>query len=209
MNRFQWNGSNTGAAPPRAEVPTPAPEEDDAPADLREEKSVHITWAKIAKWGGIILGLFGAGYVLRGYADSTTGTASLLDALRGRKKDEGDLSGLGVVGAMWPGHGVNLSRPPSPEELAYWSTYYKRGAQAVGELPPSTLPEVPRVVHEPLPPPSRQEQAAERALIASPKPRYPRYAWGGGYSGMGGGFAEDRMLPTTSPDEEYEIVKEK
>jgi hypothetical protein len=217
-NRFNWNGMNTGAAPPRAEAPAPAPApspSDEGPADLYEEKAVHITFAKIAKWGAVFLGLFGAGYVLRGLADSATGATGLLEALRSpRKKDDGDISGLGIVHAMWPGHGTNLSRPPSPEELAYWSTYYKRGAAAVGELPAAALPEVPRVVREPLPPPSRQETAAERALLAPSRPKTPRYAWGGGYSGMsggygggyGGGYIEDHALPMG--DDEFTIVKE-
>ena len=157
-----------------------------------EPKKVSITAARIAKWGAVILGIFGAGYVLRGWADSTNGTANLLGALRGRKREEGDLSGLGVVGAggsipgMWPGAG----RPPTPEELAYWSTFYKRGAAAV-ELPPAVLPQLPAVEREPLPPMGQTEKAAERSLLAPARPRKPQYGWQGGYSGMGGGYSYD------------------
>jgi hypothetical protein len=183
MARYDWNRGNTRDV--EAGVEPPAHEDVEV-----EPKKVSITAGRIVKWGAIILGIFGAGYALRGWAESTNGTANLLGVLRGRKRDDGDLSGLGVMGAgggsipgMWPGVG----RPPTPEELAYWSTFYKRGAAAVGELPPAVLPQLPTVEREPMPPVTRAEQAAERSLIAPSRPRTPRYGWQGGYSGMGGG----------------------
>jgi hypothetical protein len=187
MSRFDWiPGSGVESRTQRSQQHEA---HEELESELSPSKSVHISWSKILKWGGVLLGVFGAGYVLRGYADSAKGTASLLESLRGKRPD-GDLSGLG----MWPSAGIG--RAPSPEELAYWSTYYKRGAAAVGELPSSVLPAVPRVEPVALPPPSPEEKSAERALLASPRaPRVPRYAWGGGYSD---GF----------PSEEYDIVRE-
>jgi hypothetical protein len=197
-SRFEWNGvgADTAArADARRGPDTHTPED-----DPQEDKKVHIDGRRILKWGAIILGLFGVGYVFRGWADSTNGTANLLEALRGRKPDV-DLTGLG--GGMWPATG--FSRPPTPEELSYWSTYYKRGAEAAGALPPSVLPQLPVVERVEMPPPSRQEQAAERSLLAPARPKTPRYAWGGGYGGYGG-FQEDYHAPVGG--EEYTIVKE-
>jgi len=189
MSRYVWDG-----------IGADAHADDDTPAG---EKKVHINGRRILKWGAIILGIFGVGYVFRGWADSTNGTANLLEALRGGRKPEIDLTGLG--GGMWPATG--FSRPPTPEELSYWSTYYKRGAEASGALPPSVLPQLPTVERVELPPASRQEQAAERSLLAPARPKQPRYAWGGGYGGYGG-FQEDYHAPPAGGGEEYTIVKE-
>ena len=185
--RYDWN---RGSARP-VEMGVEEPRHD----DYEEPKKLSITGGRLLKWGVLALGLFGAGYALRGWAESANGTANLLGALRGgRKREDGDLSGLGVIGAgggsipgMWPG----LGRPPTPEELAYWGTFYKRGAAAIGELPPAVLPQLPAVEREPLPPVTRTEQMAERSLLAPSRPRTPRYGWQGGYSGMGGGYSYD------------------
>jgi hypothetical protein len=191
MSRYEWNGIG-------ADMREPEPE-----SQPEGEKKVHIDGRRILKWGAVILGLFGIGYVFRGWADSTTGTANLLEALRSRKPD-GDLSGLGATG-MWPTAG--FGRVPTPEELSYWSMYYKRGAEAAGQLPPAALPRLPVVEQVELQPPSRQEQAAEKSLLAPSRPKTPRYAWGGGYGGYGG-FQEDYHSPSLGGGEEYTIVKE-
>ena len=180
MGRYDWPQHNESGFDQPHDDPDPEP------------KKLSITGGRLLKWGVLALGLFGAGYALRGWAESANGTANLLGALRGgRKREDGDLSGLGVIGAgggsipgMWPGSG----RPPTPEELAYWGTFYKRGAAAIGELPPAVLPQLPAVEREPLPPVTRTEQMAERSLLAPSRPRTPRYSWQGGYSSMGGGY---------------------
>ena len=179
--RYDWNRGS--ARPVETGVEEPRHE------DYEEPKKLSITGGRLLKWGVLALGLFGAGYALRGWAESANGTANLLGVLRGRKRDDGDLSGLGIMGAgsipgMWPGSG----RPPTPEELASWGTFYKRGAAAIGELPPAVLPQLPAVEREPLPPVTRTEQMAERSLLAPSRPRTPRYGWQGGYSSMGGGY---------------------
>ena len=226
--RFDWPGmgAEAPAARPAAraaaprEVPAHLPDETVEDEPEIDEKKVHISWGRILKWTAIIGGLFGAGYVLRGWADSTNGTANLLSVLKGRREEGGghELSGLAALGLVGGGAGGlgmgGLGRPPSPEELAYWSMYYRRGAQALGDLPPVALPRLPTVEQVPMPPASRQELAAERALLSSPKPRQPRYPWGGG---MGGGFQEDYYGPSpfggggyTQPgsDDEFVIIKE-
>jgi hypothetical protein len=96
-----------------------------------EERGIHVTLAKILKWGLVVTGVFGAGYVLRGFADSTSGTASLLDALKNRKGD----------GEAKDGHFQPMGPPPNPEELAYWNQWYRAGAEAArtGPLPPPAI----------------------------------------------------------------------
>lgn len=216
--RFDWSGAEAPARPaaraaaPAREVPSHLPDEEPEEVEV-DEKKVHISWSRILKWTAIIGGLFGAGYVLRGWADSTNGTANLLSVLKGKREEAGsELSGLAALGLVGGGAGGlgmgGLGHPPSPEELAYWSMYYKRGAQALGELPPVALPRLPVVEQVPMPQASKQELAAERALLASPRPRQPRYPWGGG---MGGGFQEDYYGPSpfnAGGDDEFVIVKE-
>ena len=153
---------------------------------LANDAKVSITGKKLLKWGAIFLGVFGAGYVLRGWGESTNGTANLLDALRGRRggSPEADPATAGLLSGLWTQS--QIVKPPSPEELAYWAHYYQRGAQAAGTLPPHAAPRLPQVVQEPMPPPTALERSAERSLLAPERPKRPRYPWGGG--GYGGGY---------------------
>ena len=124
------------------------------------------------------LGVFGAGYVLRGWGESTNGTANLLEALRGRR-GEPSPEAAGLLSGLWTQS--NIVKPPSPEELAYWAHYYQRGAQVAGMLPPHAAPRLPQVVQEPMPPPTALERSAERTLLAPERPKRPRYPWAGHY----------------------------
>jgi hypothetical protein len=187
--------------------------DDETGEDLEpRDKKTSITFKDLAKWGLGILAIFGAGYVLRGVADSANGTAGLLEAIRG-PRDPGAPSvpfgmwgGPTMIGASIPGSAVGGAHPPTPEELAYWSVYYKRGAEAMQAFTDS-LPKLPEITHEPLAPPSAEEKAAERAILSSPKPRAPRNPWGyGGGGGYGGSY--DYAPPNYGGAEEFTIVKE-
>jgi hypothetical protein len=171
-------------------------------------KKTSITAGQIFRWAAGILAIFGAGYVLRGVADSTNGTASLLDAIKGRNATPD------VPFGMWGGHpmmggmgGMGMGQPPTPEEISYWATFYRRGSDAMQVLAAS-MPKLPEVEHEPLAPPSPEEKAAERALLnagrSAPRPRNP-WGYGGGYGSYGSSY--DYLPPPPSQDE-FTIVKE-
>jgi hypothetical protein len=177
-----------------------------------ESKKTSITWRDLVKSAVMVLGLFGAGYVMRGYAEGANGTASLLGALRGRK-DEPMPGGLPNMWGTGFG-GMPAATPPSPEELAYWATYYKRGNETLQAIT-SNLVRVPTVEQEQLQPASPEERSAERAMLGALRsPPRRRYAWEGGYGsggygggGYGGGYTPPELGPGGS-DEEFTIVKE-
>jgi|SRR5271154_4730500 len=116
-----------------------------ADTDGEEDRKVSITFPKILKWLAVLGTMFGAGYVLRGVADSTSGTASLVTALKGQREPEREGDGY----ALSPGAaGAAMGPPPSPEELEYWNQWFRKGAAA-------TLPRVPAL--PPAPPHDSRE----------------------------------------------------
>jgi hypothetical protein len=127
-----------------------------ADAEGEVAKGVHIGFSTIFKWLAGLGAVFGAGYVLRGVADSTNGTAALIDAVRGRRQEESE-------GGIVQGHGEPImGPPPSPEELEHWNSWYRRGAAA-------TLPRIPAL------PPAPAHAPSPRMLPYSVEEPYERY----------------------------------
>ena len=111
-------------------------------------KGVHISFSTILKWIAGLGAVFGAGYVLRGVADSTNGVATMVNAFRPAKEEDGEA----VIVQAEPAR-----LPPSPEELREWNQRYQA----------AMIPRIPTVPREPyLPPaPERRKRQDEFSIV--------------------------------------------